>query len=101
MKETSRETAPVISPEGGYAAEIPDLPGCITPGETLQECAGMIEDARRSWIADALEHGEPIPEPTGDENYRGRILLRAPKSLHRMLAGRARKEGVSLNQYLV
>lgn len=89
------------SPEGGYAAEIPDLPGCITQGETLQECAEMIEDAKRCWIDDALDRGEPVPEPASDEKYGGRILLRAPKSLHRALAERAHKEGVSLNQYLV
>lgn len=88
------------SPEGGYAVEIPELPGCISQGETLQEALEMIEDAKRCWIADALEKGDPIPEPV-DENYSGRILVRAPKSLHRALTEKARAEGVSLNQYIV
>ncbi|MGQ9824819.1 MAG: type II toxin-antitoxin system HicB family antitoxin [Desulfotomaculales bacterium] len=88
------------SPEGGYAVEIPDLPGCVSQGETLQEALAMIEDAKLCWIADALEKGEEVPEPL-DESYSGRILVRTPKSLHRALAEKAREEGVSLNQYIV
>ncbi|WP_027717670.1 type II toxin-antitoxin system HicB family antitoxin [Desulfovirgula thermocuniculi] len=88
------------SPEGGYVAEVPDLPGCLTQSETLEELMEMVEDAKRCWIADALERGEEVPEPV-DESYSGRILVRAPKSLHRALAEKAREEGVSLNQYIV
>ncbi|MEW6273541.1 MAG: type II toxin-antitoxin system HicB family antitoxin [Bacillota bacterium] len=88
------------SPEGGYAVEIPELPGCLSQGETLQEALEMIEDAKLCWISDALERGEEVPEPV-DEAYSGRILVRAPKSLHRALAERAREEGVSLNQFIV
>lgn len=87
------------SPEGGYAVEIPELPGCISQGDTVEEAMAMIEDAKRAWIADALEHEEPVPEPIPEE-YSGRILLRTPKSLHRRLMERARAEGVSLNQYI-
>ena len=87
------------SPEGGYAVEIPDLPGCISQGDTIQEATEMIEDAKRTWITDALEHGEPVPEPSPEE-YSGRILLRTPKSLHRALIEKAKAEGVSLNQYI-
>jgi len=89
------------SPEGGFAVEVPDLPGCISQGQTVQEALDMIEDAKRCWIADALERGEPVPEPSSEEAYSGRILVRAPKSLHRALAERAKEEGVSLNQYIV
>lgn len=88
------------SPEGGYAVEIPDLPGCVSQGETLQEALEMVEDAKLCWIADALEKGEEVPEPL-DESYSGRILVRTPKSLHRALAEKAREEGVSLNQYII
>lgn len=88
------------SPEGGYVAEVPDLPGCLTQGETIEELMEMVEDAKRCWIADALERGEEVPKPV-DESYSGRILVRAPKSLHRALAEKAREEGVSLNQYIV
>ncbi|MGK7958478.1 MAG: type II toxin-antitoxin system HicB family antitoxin [Crocosphaera sp.] len=36
--------------EGGYTALIPDLSGCITQGETLEEVVINIEEARELWI---------------------------------------------------
>lgn len=49
--------------EGGYVARYPDLPGCITVGETLESVAKNAEDAKRVWLAAALEDGVPIAEP--------------------------------------
>lgn len=87
-------------PEGGYFAEIKELPGCMTEADTQEEALMMIEDAMKGWIELALEDGGSIPEPV-EENYSGKILLRAPKSLHKELMDKAKSEGVSLNQYLV
>ena len=87
--------------EGGYVAEIEELSGCFTQGETLQEVMENIEDAKRAWIEAAYEMGQDIPLPRTEEEYSGRILLRLPRSLHRRLAQAARREGVSLNQYIV
>ena len=87
--------------EGGFVAEIQDLPGCITQGETAAEALANVDDARRLWLAAAREHGDPIPPPSIDERFSGRLLVRMPRSLHRRLAERARREGVSLNQYVV
>ena len=36
--------------EGGYTAMIPDLPNCMTQGETLEEVVVNIEEARQLWI---------------------------------------------------
>jgi antitoxin HicB len=52
------------SPEGGFAVEIPDLPGCISQGESEAEAYANIEDAKRAWIEIALEIGREIPEPS-------------------------------------
>jgi predicted RNase H-like HicB family nuclease len=87
--------------EGGYTAVVPDLPGCVTVGETPEEAMAMAEDARRLWIEDAYERGEDIPLPATERAYSGRLLLRMPRSLHRRLAEDAAREGVSLNQYIV
>ena len=87
--------------EGGYTALIPDLPGCISVGETPEEALAMIEDARRLWIKTAFENNEEIPLPQSERSYSGRLLLRMPRSLHRRLAEGAAREGVSLNQYIV
>ncbi len=87
--------------EGGYTAAIPDLPGCITCGESLEEVLELIEDAKAGWLELALEDGDPIPEPPLPEReYSGRFTVRLPRRLHRQLAERAKNDGVSLNQFV-
>lgn len=93
-------TVEVIRNEDGYFAKVKELPGCMTEADTFEELWPMIEDARSAWIEDALEDGDPIPEPRDTEDYSGKVLLRMPKSLHRDLAQRAERDGVSLNQFL-
>lgn len=87
--------------EGGYVLHCPELPGCITCGETVQEGLEMLEDAKKCWFAACLEDGVPIPEPARLEDYSGQFKLRLPKSLHKQLAQRSSEEGVSMNQYCV
>ncbi|MBR4382070.1 MAG: type II toxin-antitoxin system HicB family antitoxin, partial [Selenomonadaceae bacterium] len=84
----------IPSPEGGFVATVPDLPGCITQADTRLEVVEMIEDAKRCWLSAALEDEDDIPEPDMDL-YNGRLNLRIPKSLHRKLAENAKREGVN------
>lgn len=93
-------TVEMIRNEDGYFARVKELPGCMTEADTFEELGTMIEDAKSAWIEDALEDGDPIPEPRDAEGYSGRVLLRMPKSLHRDLAHRAEEDGVSLNQFV-
>jgi len=88
---------------GGYLIEFPDLPGCVSDGETIEEAIANGADALNSWIATAREFGDPVPPPSppADEAYSGRWNLRLPKSLHRRLSERAKAEGVSLNTLAV
>jgi antitoxin HicB len=83
--------------------EFPDLPGCMSDGETIEEAIANGEDAKHDWIAAMKEAGRPIPPPSADppEGYSAQWRLRAPKSLHRKLAERAKREGVSLNTLAV
>ena len=53
----------LVPDENGWYAEIPELPGCMTGGETQAEALELIEDAKRSWLEVSLAHGDPIPEP--------------------------------------
>ena len=85
--------------EGGYVVSYPDLPGCISAGESMAEALNNAEDAKKAWIEAALEDGVEISEPDSLDNYSGQFKLRIPKSLHRSLAENARKEGTSMNQY--
>ena len=48
----------------GYTVEFPDLPGCITQGDTLEEAFEMAEDAACGWILTSIEDDEEIPKPT-------------------------------------
>lgn len=90
-----------VAPEGGYVAEIEDLPGCLAQGETLAEAYKLIEEARRMWLEVAYEDGLDIPLPRDEEQYSGKFNVRVPKNLHRKLDRMAKREGVSLNQYIV
>lgn len=91
----------VADVDGGYVILFPDLPGCLTQVDTMDEIPAMAEDARRLWIETAYEDGQEIPLPSYPEEYSGRFVLRLPRSLHRSLAEAAEREGVSLNQYVV
>jgi antitoxin HicB len=85
--------------QGGYFARHPDLPGCTAEGESPQEAVTNLDQSRRLWIEVRLEGGYPVPEPVG-EDYRGRISLRIPRSLHASLARASVRLGMSLNQLL-
>ena len=47
----------------GYLAEAPELPGCVTAGETPAEANEMLQDAIEGWIESALLAGEVVPQP--------------------------------------
>ena len=85
--------------EGGFVVSFPDLPGCITCGETVESAVANAMDAKKAWLETALEEGVTIHEPDSIEDYSGQFKLRIPKSLHRLLAEHSKKEGISMNQY--
>lgn len=95
---------PMSSQEGGgFLIEYPDLPGCMSDGETIGQAIENGRDALRSWLSSMREAGRPVPAPSGNpaDGYSGKWAQRAPKSLHRRLADRARVEGVSRNTLAV
>ena len=87
--------------EGGFVVSYPDLPGCITCGETIERAVENALDAKREWLEAAIEEGIEIHEPDSLEDYSGQFKLRIPRSLHRALAEHSQREGVSMNQYCV
>ena len=46
--------------EGGYVVSYPDLPGCITSGETIEAAVANAVAAKKVWIEAALEEGIEI-----------------------------------------
>ena len=57
---------PVIfeASDSGYGAYVPDLPGCVAAGETLEETRTLIEGAIAMHLKGMREDGEPIPAPS-------------------------------------
>jgi antitoxin HicB len=55
----------ILTPEedGSWGVAIPDLPGCVGGGDTINEALAMLDDAKIGWLTSRLKHGDPIPEP--------------------------------------
>jgi predicted RNase H-like HicB family nuclease len=49
---------------GGFLATVPDLPGCMSDGETPEEALVNVQDAILAWIEAANELGRTVPEPS-------------------------------------
>ena len=87
--------------EGGFAVSFPDLPGCLSCGDTADAALQNALDAKKAWLEAAIESNVSINEPGSLDDYSGQFKLRVPKSLHRSLAENSKREGVSMNQYCV
>ncbi len=87
--------------ESGFVVSFPELPGCITCGETVESAVANALDAKKAWLEAAVEDGIEIHEPDSLEDYSGQFKLRIPRSLHRSLAEHSKREGISMNQYCV
>lgn len=55
---------PPVRPGGNWAAYVPDLPGCVSTGDTLDECRTMIREAIELHIMGLKRHGYDVPPPT-------------------------------------
>ncbi|RCW78954.1 type II toxin-antitoxin system HicB family antitoxin [Phyllobacterium bourgognense] len=53
-----------------FGVVVPDLPGCFSAGDTLDEAMSGAEEAAAAWIDAALDAGESIPAPSGLEALR-------------------------------
>ena len=65
---------PVIihkDPKGDYGVTVPDLPGCFSAGETLDEALQQASEAIECHLEALMLDGEPIPPPKDIESHRG------------------------------
>ncbi len=116
-------TATFVPNEDGtkYYCRVPDLPGCITTGNSIDDAIEMITDAASGWLVVAEDEGNEIPTPTPQhkldipENaacsiiridtfaYRAATDTRAVRknvSLPAWMAALAEKRGVNCSQVL-
>jgi len=55
--------------EGNYSAYVPDLPGCVATGATVEETEREIQEAIEFHLEGLRADGQPIPEPTSRAAY--------------------------------
>ena len=76
--------------DGGYGVFFPDLPGCTSGGDTLQEAARNAEEALQAHVGLSAEHGEALPLPSDlaaiaagpDVHEAARLLVRVEMPGH-------------------
>lgn len=90
----------LIDDDGVFVASHPDLPGCISQGDSPDEAVANLNDAREAWLRVSVEDGLPIAEPVKEESYSGRVSLRIPSYLHADLARISQRSSISLNQLM-
>jgi predicted RNase H-like HicB family nuclease len=55
--------------QGNYSAYVPDLPGCVTTGTTIEEVENNMKEAIMFHLEGLQEEGLPIPQPTTKCEY--------------------------------
>ena len=95
--------ARLIVPEtdGTYRAEIAEFPGCIASGDTAAGALASLEEVAEGWLTAVTARGQPVPEPVENLEFSGKLVLRLAKSLHATATYAAKRDGISLNQYIV
>src|ERR1022692_2744507 len=82
---------------GGYLVEYPDIPGCMSDGDTIEEAIANAREALRDCVAVFQETGRKVPKP-GIEAAQWRQRL--PRTLYSKLTAQAEHEGVSINSFV-
>ncbi|MDO5027607.1 MAG: toxin-antitoxin system HicB family antitoxin [Tissierellia bacterium] len=76
-----------------------EIPEAKTYARNREELEKRMQEVLELSLEVRKSKGEEIPQPIEEDNYSGKFTLRIPKSLHKILALQAEKEGISLNQY--
>ncbi|MGO9893529.1 MAG: type II toxin-antitoxin system HicB family antitoxin [Bryobacteraceae bacterium] len=79
---------------GGYLVEYPDIPGCMSDGDTIEEAIANGREALRDCVEVFRESGRKLPKPSVEAaQWRQRL----PRTLYSKLTRQAENEGVSIN----
>jgi len=82
---------------GGYLVEYPDIPGCMSDGETIEEAIANGREALRDCLDVFRESGRALPKPAIEAaQWRQRL----PRTLYSKLTRQAKTEGVSINSFV-
>ncbi len=90
-----------FSPEDdSFVARIPELPGCVTHGDSQQEALKMAYEAIEVYLESLIDAGKEVPTPMARKKFSGNIPLRIDPVLHRDIALKADGENLSVNKYI-
>lgn len=85
-----------------WVAECPALKGCVGQGDTLEAAYKELEENEVEWLKTAEKYGVEIPPiPVEQMNtYSGKFTVRVSPAVHQEAAELAKKQNISLNQYV-
>ena len=85
-----------------WVARSESLKGCIGTGDTPEDAVKELEENEITWLETAQEFGAEIPEVPFEnvESFSGKFTARVSPAVHRIAAEQAKKQGISLNQYV-
>ncbi len=83
-----------------YVVNVPELPGCMTHGETVEKALQNAYEAIEGYLGSLEARGLPIPTPLSEKKFSGKIPLRLEPSLHRDLMTKAKIAKMSLNKFI-
>ncbi len=96
-----------LTPDGdGWFVRVPDLPYCMSQGDTIEEAMAMIRDAQRGWLTVRLAKGLSIPGPTtpsySDDEHTGAFgsSVRVPQTVQHALSQAAERTGITVDAYV-
>ena len=88
---------------GGVNATFPELgrDAFVAHGNTIDEAVASLRGIQEYLLKHFIKKGYKIPEPEKIENFSGKLVLRISPSLHKRMAGYAKKNNMSLNSAIV
>ena len=87
--------------DGCFVGSAPPLIGPCCHGKNEARVHAQLCEIVEEWIALLEGDGHKLPAPLAAKDFSGKFVLRIPRTLHRTLEREARKQGVSLNQYVL
>jgi predicted RNase H-like HicB family nuclease len=108
-KTRTRYAVVVDGVPGAFGLWVPDMPGCTSMGESVDDVLQKAQEALRLWVEDALADGEPLPAPRSFEEIardpevaaalkEGAALAIVPLLIE---SGRSVKANLSLDAWLL
>ena len=83
-----------------FFGEFPELTGCATHGDTVEEVTQNANDAVETWLKAAKKARVPIPKPIAIKKWSGTFTTRIDPEIHRKLAIKAKQKGKTLSKFI-